>query len=464
MSRFLLTAFIATCALASTAWAADGADNPNPSTERSGANLAIGMAVDARKAGQFEQAHEILSQILKTQPDNARAHHELGVLYALHGQLKKAASHLEKALLGNSAAVVSERNLAEVLRADGQHAKALTHYKTFEHDIDARPIALRGLALCHEALGKLAEATKALQTLARDYGETEPGKWAVSHLDELSHSTEQAPISVEQAEREGSRLFEEGRYDGAGYWLGHALKLAPTADRAFRKAVCLLAIRDYLGAVAALKHALRLDGGHRPSLSAYPTALRKLRTEGKGGIQVSIRQSDNSPPTVRAARALLEDDLLLAERIATVAAKRPGGGLVLKLLGAEALLRAGHPRRAEKVLRSTLKARPKHPAATRALAEALYRTGRIVQARRLVGLAPPDATGSEKSAEDLAHFSRWRRSSFDHQLRMMLDPGIKPQAAYQPAEVFNPESIRPAAPVVQPAPERRKTRRRRRRR
>ena len=179
---------------------------------------------------------------------------------------------------------------------------------------------------------------------------------------------------------------------------------------------------------------------------------------------MSVRQLDKAPPVVRAAKALLNDDLLLAEKIATAAEKKPGSGLVLHLLAAEALLRSGHARRAEKKLRAALKARPKHPVASRALAEALYRSGRLVEARRRIGLAQPGASASADRAPDLAHFCRWRRSAFDHQLRMMLDPGIKPLAPYKPAEAVNPESIRLPTPTVQPTPKKKQTRRRRRRR
>ena len=50
----------------------------------------LDKAIAARKAGSFDVALEILRGLLADAPQLARAWHEIGVLYALHGQLDEA--------------------------------------------------------------------------------------------------------------------------------------------------------------------------------------------------------------------------------------------------------------------------------------------------------------------------------------------------------------------------------------
>lgn len=419
------------------------------------AQQAIAQAIADRKAGRFKEAFAVLNALLETDARNARAHHELGVLYALHGQFAEATNHLRVATTLAPTSVASRRNLAEVLRADGQHAVALAEYARIVDDLDARPAALRGLALCHEALGKPAEAEQALQTLAKDYADTREGGWAIQHLQWLKAQQDSGEVTPAVAEREGIVLFGEGRYEAAADWLAFALRAGPSADRAYRYGMALLAGRDYLGAVAALQLALTLDQGHAAARSAWPTAVAKLRVAGEGGLTIDLAPEDGEPPTRRAARALREGDLLLAMQIASTALKGPHKGLVLELQYAEALLRDGRLGPAEAALKRVLKARPDHPTARAALAEIAWRRASFSQARKLANLPAPVAgplgpEATSREARDLARFVRWRRAAFDHTMGMLLDPGLRPRPAYQPDDGLDAESVRKPPPTGNP--------------
>ncbi len=403
---------------------------------------AIAGALKDRKAGRFEQAFATLKALVEADARNGRGHHELAALYAIHGQLAEAARHFQIALAVKPDMIASRRNLAEVLRADGQHALALGHFQKLEHDIDARVPALRGLALCLEALGRLDEARKPLQTLSANYGETAAGKWAGAHLRYLAQHQTMGDVSPAVADRQGRLLFDEGRYEGAAAWFRYALGAAPNADRAFRLGVALLATRDHLGAVAALQQALRIDRGHKPTLSAYPTALRKLRSVGEGGRDVALDGEVGGTPMARAAAALLRGDLLLAEQIATAGGKGRYGGIALLLIGAEAALRAGRLHQAEQRLRAVLKSKPKHSAAIAAMAESSYRRGRHLDARRLAGLAQPPRDPASRTlvVSDLEQFVRWRRDYINRQLAMSIDPLRRPPGPFVWVDGLDPES------------------------
>jgi len=415
---------------------------------------AIAAAIVDRKAGRFDRAFATLKSVVEADARNARGHHELATLYAIHGQFTEAARHFQIALSVDANLVAARRNLAEVLRADGRHADALGHYRKLEHDIDGRVSALRGIALCEEALGRPDAARAPLRTLSTDYKETEAGRWAAGHLVYLDQQRASGDVSPAVADQQGKRLFDEGRHAEAVSWFGYAMNVAPNADRAFRLGVARMAARDHLGAVAALQHALRLDRGHKAAMSAYPTALRKLRSVGVGGQDVALTSTVGGTPGARAAAALLRGDLLLAEQIAKAGNKGRYKGITLLLIAAEAALRAGRLHQADKNLRAVLKRQPRHPTAIAAMAETSYRRGRHTDARRLAGLAHPPRDPSARGlpVADLEQYVRWRRDYVDRQLAMAVDPLRKPPMPFQLVEGIDPESRLPAKKAASPKP------------
>lgn len=438
----------AAVAQAKPATTAAPAAKAGPAAAEMDANAVIGAALAHRRAGRFERAFAALKGLVDADGSNERAHHELAVLYAIHGQLGDAARHLQIALVLNPAAVASRRNLAEVLRADGKHAAALPHYGAVQGQPDSRVAALRGMALCQEALGQTDAARATLATLAREFGGDANGRWAAGHLATLDQLRSQGNVAPEVADRQGRRLFDEGRHAAAEAWFGFAFQRQASADRAFRLAMARLALRDYLGAVAAFQTALRLTPGHKAAMAAYPTAVRKLRSVGEGGRDVSLAAEGQGTPMARAAAALLRGEFLLTSQIAKAGQGGRYKGLVLRLLGAEADLRSGRVSKAQAALLAVLKDRPGHSTATQALAEAAYLRGQHSEARRLAGLANPPRNPALSGLDvaDLVQFVRWRRAYVDAQLAMAIDPVRRPAGPFQLVEGPDPEAMISAKP------------------
>lgn len=449
------------------------ADAPN----RSDAQIAAALA--ARKSGDFDAAQRILQAVVTDDPRNARALHELATLLAIHGELAKAAAGYESALAADPTQTASRRALAEVLRGQGRCDAALPHLRALKDDPASRARALRGTAVCEQATGNRQGAIEALDTLASEQRGTTLGAWAAQRRKLVDNAGADAQISAATAQAEGARHFAARRYGAAAAWFEHACRTEATPDRCYQHGIALLATREFLAAVGALRTALKLDPAHAPSLSAWPTAARMLRGVGAGGLQVDLTGGQQRPATQRAAQALLDGDLLLARRIADSALKASGGkGVVLRLERAEALLRDGFFGAADKDLRFVLGRTPAHPVARAARAELMFLQGRVIKARNLAGLtapptAPVGASDEVRAAygsadRDLQAFAAWRRAAFDHRMRMLLDPGVKPPATFAWRGTLDVESLRaataPPAAARQPAqrkPRRRKNGRRR---
>ena len=460
LQRRLIGALVASLLAVGTPAMAAG---PDPDT-------AIADAIAARAKGDFAAARKLLTAVLAANAEHARALHELAVLHAIFGELSDAAALFKRALQADPAMTASRKNLAEVLRAAGRFSEALPHFKALQDHAPSRDVALRGIAICEEAMGRPENAVAALDALAKTHKDDDMARWVKQQRALLVAGRADAGISVGAAEAEGDAHFKDGRHQHAAHWYALACRKGPTADRCYKHAVALLAVRDFLGAVGALRKALKRDPGHMPSLSAWPTAVRKLRGEG-GGAQVVELSKQKRAATLRAAKALVDGDLLLARRIAVAARGTPQHGVVLELIEAESLLRDGYPGPAEKILRRVLRTKPKHPVAAQALADVMFQRGRPEAARHLAALprpmsaplsAPDDVRAAYGSpTRDLASFSQWRRAAFDRRLRMLLDPGVKPPHAFSFQDAIDPESVR-AAPVVEPprpAPKRRRRRR-----
>ena len=352
-----------------------------------------------------------------------------------------------------------------MLRASNRCAEALPHYAALLQQSTQRPVALRGLALCREATGDAIGSRAALAQLVRDHGESEAGRWATRYL-RLVDAAPKGRISAASAEREGLLHFRAKHYAEAGAWFDLACRRGPSADRCYRLGVARLGERDFLAAAIAFRQALHIDAKHLPTLSAWPTAARKLRQEARGGLRADFADSGRSPAAQRVAAALRDDNLLLAEQIASAAIASGHKGRVVRLLRAEGRLRSGQVARAEMDLRAVLRVAPGLVVARHGLAAIHVLKHQPALARQLAGLpavAPPPSglrwPATANPDADLSGFVRWRHAAMDHLLRRMDDPGLKPYPAFVPPTPLDPESIRAAAPAAPVAAPRRRRQR-----
>lgn len=433
---------------AAAASAAAPADRAAPAAAAED-DAVIDKIVALRRAGRFSEAFAVAKGLTQQRPASARAWHELGTLYALHGQLEDAAAAFERAVALDPVLHAARMSLAEVLRADRRYRPALEHYQALYAAPDVGLEARRGAAICLLALDRRDEAKAALTALQQADPNGEIGQWAGERLAALAKDgAGGADIASLDAQTEAH--FRAGRYREAADAAGMACSEAPSAPRCYRAAVSLLALRDYLAAVGALRAALRCDPGHLPSLSAWPTALRKLRGEGAGGLDVSLRHPQPAQGLRRAALALLDGDLLLAERLADDALSQAPTSAILLLVRAEARLRRGATARARVDFRAALGRRPKLEIASAGLLACDLADGRITGVRAALRLpappAPPEGVvlpqGYDPNA-DVRAWDRWRRNTFDTRLRGLADPGIRPPQPFSPPASLDVEALRP---------------------
>lgn len=386
---------------------------------------AVAEAVALRRAGRFVEAAQHLLDHLAVRPDDARARHELAVLYALHGQIREAESQFRDALAADPSAVETQLALAELLRADERCRQALPLYQSLTQRDAGNGPAWKGQVLCQSQLGNWPAAIAAAEALVQRFPGITLGRWAAERLDQLRKDSQSGQLSPAQMDAEGKGLFAEKRYEAAVVWLAMALQAEATADRAYRLAMAHLGAQELLAAHTALSRAVALDPRHQPALMALPLVARALRNAGDGGERVAFGDFDQTPEKA-IARALADNELVLARQLVQAALPKPAASnsAVLLVLAGELALRDSAAAKAQPLFEQALKLHPNHDAARKGLADALFQQGRNAEARKLAGLGlAPEYLAPDT---DLQLWVAKRRGEFQHQLRMALDPGVRP--------------------------------------
>ncbi len=410
---------------------------------------AVEEAVALRQRGQFEQAAQKLIAWMAEHPEDARARNELGTLYALNGQLRDAEEQFNQALVRQPGFAAARWNLAETLRADERCGDALPHYSRLADDDPRDGSALKGQALCNAILGRWDPALAACDALVKRFPGTSLGNWASAQRARIAELAAGGALTVGQMEAEGKQLFAEKRYGDAAVWLAMAAATEPTADRHYRVAMAQLGAQDLMAAQAALARALAADANHQPARMAMATVARALRNLGRGALDVSFTAVDEVPERAL-ARALLDGDLVVSRQLALAILAGKGdaaSGAVGLLLAGEVELRDGRNTKAYELFERAHKLRPGHDGARKAMADAAFQLGRLADARRLAALPAPPVHLAENA--DLPVFVRQRRAEFTHQLKMMLDPGVRPMAAIVDLVAGD---LPPPPPKVEPPP------------
>lgn len=416
--------------VAAAAPAATAAPSPAAAASVGGVEAAIAL----RQQGDLQGAAQLLIARLEQQPFDARAHHELGVLYAATGQWQQAEARLSESLRLRPNEPATQLVLGDVLRANLRCLRAIPLYGAAQQTEAFKPAALRGQALCQLAAADLAGADqtlRALGTWANAQRSAVDAEWVAQKQAQLASLRDSPDANALQMETQGRALFDQKRYAEAQLWLQWALDAEPTADRAWRLAVAAAAADQLDEAAAAIQRALALDPSHGPARAAQDRILRGLRLRGRAPLATFGAPPDTGDPAARhavsgelaLARALLDGDLLLARNLAVALQKAaaPKPGVRLLLWSAEVYLRDKQLARAGQLLREAVALAPLHDGVRKLQAELAIRQGRGADARALLGLAAPGEPGEE----DLQVWSALRRQEFDHQLRMRLDPGLR---------------------------------------
>ncbi len=375
----------------------------------------------------------------------------------------------------------ARRLLADSLRRVDRCQDALTQYQLLQSsgtDDDAR----RGEVGCLRALNQNETALRIVQDVAarhpaQDGQRDALGQWAAAELASLAQAPRGAPApgaatavpvvsvptaagdapqradsdSPEAMDAQGEAFFAAGKYGDAAAWFGLSSEAAPTAERSWRLAMARLGAGDLLAALVAVDQTLARDPRHAGALKTRPMLAEWVRNRGKSGTAVPMVPMGRS---IRMAvlQALVDGDDVLARQLLPLWRNGPEKGIVAELVQAELWLRDNRLADADKVLRAILARKPGHPGALKALAEVVILRGEFMQARAMLNLPILRKTPGEDPNADLYRFMLRRRGEWQQQIRMAVDPGVKPLPALsqQLAEMQPPPP--PEEPVAPPPP------------
>ncbi len=307
-------------------------------------------AVRRHQAGQLDEAEKHYRRAIAVGPDNAEAHHRLGVLLAQTGRHALAVECIGKAVALDGGQATAHANLGHALRALGRLEDAVAAYR--------RALALRPDFAT--ALAALAQTLRALGQIA----ESMASQGALCALQ---------PDSAEARMVLGGWQMELGRYADAETSFRHVLQRHPVmAEAWFNLAVSLAELQRPAEAVAAYRETLRL----RPDLARAHNNLGALLLEqgGAAAAMASVEaalacQPDYPEAYNNLGAALAEagrvDDAVAAYRAALV--QRPAFPQALNNL-AVALRKQGAHHAAAEACAQALALRPDY-------AEAHYHRG-----------------------------------------------------------------------------------------
>lgn len=252
------------------------------------------LYVEARsqmKQGDRASAHENLEQLLAIEPDNAAAHHLLGVLLKGRGETNAALPHLERAVALRSSVPDFRVDLGNAYIALKQYAKALECFQI-------------ALLLDPEYAAAAANIAKVLYDLGH-YKKAEEG-----YRESLRMDPELAAVQVNLA----ATLVSLGRYEDARLAAERALEAAPdsvTAHIVLGRA--LLELGDATDALLTIEAAEKLA----PDQDDVLRALAEYRLNAVGDLtaaQVHAERAVASAPNEPKNRLLHSHILLHLQR------------------------------------------------------------------------------------------------------------------------------------------------------
>ena len=257
----------------------------------------------------------------------------------------------------------------------------------------------------------------------------------------------------ENLDAQGEAFFGGGRYADAVSWFDLAVKAAPTAERYWHLAMAQLGAGDLLAALLAVEHTLQLDPKHPGAIKTRPLLVEWLRNRGTSGNAVPMAPKGRSIRMV-VLQALVDGDDVLARQLLPLWRSGPEKGTVAELVQAELWLRDNRLADADKALRAILAKEPGHPGALKALAEVVILRGEFQQARSMLGMPAVRQQSNEDPNADLYRFILRRHGEWQQQLRMAVDPGVKPLPALsdQLAAMQPPPPAPEPEVAPQPAP------------
>ncbi len=273
------------------------------------ANDTLRLAMQHHRAGDLRQAEQLYLQVLAREPDNADAHHLLGMAAMVQGQSQRAVEHFERAVQHNEQSVDFRHHLGVALSTAGRKQQAVeVLHQAHNQQPKSAPIC-NDLAGALRDAGQLAEAEACFREAVR--------------LD---------PQMVEAHNNLGNLLHEKRDWEAAIASLDTAARLRPTAvevhfnlgncyqsqgrwseaEIAYQKAIDIKP--DLTAAHAQLGDVLFRQQRYAEAKASYREAMRlePLLVEamvGMGMTLQSVEQFAEAEQYYRRALELRPDDL-----------------------------------------------------------------------------------------------------------------------------------------------------------
>jgi Flp pilus assembly protein TadD len=220
---------------------------------------------------QYAEALPVWKHAVELNPDDSRAHNDMGVALAATGKTPEAIDEYNKSLALNDDSSQTHNNLGSALAEAGKMDEAMVHIKKA---IELNPD--NGSA--HVNLGHMLE---------------QMGGHRQEAIDELLKGIELAPKSSDGHNIYGVILAREGKLDEAIAELQKAVELAPrSAECRYNLGRALAASSRFPEALPQLESANSLSGGQQPAILQMLAAMYSETGEFQKAIATAQKALD----------------------------------------------------------------------------------------------------------------------------------------------------------------------------
>jgi putative PEP-CTERM system TPR-repeat lipoprotein len=363
----------------------------SPGSAQAGVPLALAWL----KRGDPRQAVSIMETVVKREPRNLAARNLLGVAKLAAGDREGARAAYVAAIQASPGFYTAHLNLARLDEADKQIDKARQRYLGILKVVPNHLDAMLELARLEEGAGRVGEAIRWLDKAASLHGKDARPSLALSGLYLRRGQASQALDAAKSAQaiapnRPATLLaLAEGQIATGNSELARSTLRRLTQVAAFsvpwlvQGVVAQMRIGDLEGAEYTLGKALLADNSNRTALALKARLSAQQNKFGEAEQQIQALLSSGGNPA-DAQRLLGELRLMQQRKGEAVDAYRKAyasdasGESLFGLYGA--LMAAGQPQEAARLMADWRKRHPADPATAHALGEAWLAVGEIKQA------------------------------------------------------------------------------------
>ena len=225
------------------------------------ANETLRLAVQHHRAGDLRQAEQLYLQVLEHEPDNADAHHLLGMAALVQSQAARAVEHFQRAVQYNGQSAAFRHHLGMALAAAGHKQRAV---EVLRQALAGQP---HSAAICNDLAGALREVGQV--------AEAEACFREAIRLD---------PHMVEAHNNLGNLLMSQQQWEQALASLQTAVGLRPQAvEVQFNLGNCYQAQGRWSQAEAAYRRAIVLKPDMAEAINSLGRSL-----QGNGHLNEAI--------------------------------------------------------------------------------------------------------------------------------------------------------------------------------